>query len=113
MLFSTSYLHAVSVKCFLPCHSEILLELKKCKWYAIGGTHRLEPLLVGKGTWPQKVPTFDRLMNPALRALRDLGASGSVEEINDKVAELEGLPEGILSQPHDPEKSNQSEIAYG
>lgn len=59
-----------------------------------------------------KVPTFDQLMNPALRALRDLGASGSVEEINDRVAELEGLPEGVLSQPHDPEKSNQSEVAY-
>lgn len=59
-----------------------------------------------------KPPTFDRLMNPLLRALRALGGSGSVEEIYDKVVELEKLPEDILAQLHDPEKSNQSEVAY-
>jgi restriction system protein len=57
-------------------------------------------------------PTFDRLMNPLLRALRALGGSGSVEEIYDKVVELEKLPEDVLSQLHDPEKSNQTEVAY-
>lgn len=59
-----------------------------------------------------KPPTFDRLMNPLLRALRALGGSGSVEEIYDKVVELEKLPEDVLSQLHDPEKSNQTEVAY-
>jgi len=59
-----------------------------------------------------KPPTFDRLMNPLLRALRALGGSGSVEEIYDKVVELEKLPEDVLAQLHDPEKSNQSEVAY-
>jgi restriction system protein len=57
-------------------------------------------------------PTFDRLMNPLLRALRALGGSGSVEEIYDKVVELEKLPEDVLSQLHDQEKSNQTEVAY-
>ena len=57
-------------------------------------------------------PTFDRLMNPLLRALRALGGSGSVEEIYDKVVELERLPESVLSLLHDPEKSNQTEVAY-
>jgi restriction system protein len=51
-------------------------------------------------------------MNPLLRALRALGGSGSVEEIYDKVVELEKLPEDVLSQLHDPEKSNQTEVAY-
>jgi restriction system protein len=51
-------------------------------------------------------------MNPLLRALRALGGSGSVEEIYDKVAEIEKLPEDVLSQLHDPEKSNQTEVAY-
>src|SRR3989304_2048871 len=59
-----------------------------------------------------KLPTFDRLMNPLLRSLRALGGSGSVEEIYDKVVELEKLPEDALSQLHDPEKSNQTEVAY-
>jgi restriction system protein len=51
-------------------------------------------------------------MNPLLRALRALGGSGSVEEIYDKVVELEKLPEDVLSQLHDSEKSNQTEVAY-
>jgi restriction system protein len=59
-----------------------------------------------------KPPTFDRLMNPLLHALRSLGGSGSVDEIYDKVVELEKLPDDVLSQLHDPEKSNQTEVAY-
>src|SRR5580765_2593648 len=59
-----------------------------------------------------KLPTFDRLMNPLLRSLRALGGSGSVEEIYDKVVEIENLPDDVLSQLHDPEKSNQTEVAY-
>jgi restriction system protein len=51
-------------------------------------------------------------MNPLLRALLALGGSGSVDEIYDKVVELERLPDEVLSQPHDPEKSNQTEVAY-
>ena len=51
-------------------------------------------------------------MNPLLRSLRALGGSGSVEEIYDKVVELEKLPDDVLSQLHDPEKSNQTEVAY-
>ena len=51
-------------------------------------------------------------MNPLLRALQALGGSGSVEEIYDKVVELERFPEELLAQIHDPEKSNQTEIGY-
>ena len=63
-------------------------------------------------TQTAKLPTYDELMNPLLRALQALGGSGSVEEINDKVVELEKFPDDVLSQLHDPEKSNQTEIAY-
>jgi restriction system protein len=31
------------------------------------------------------VPTFDRLMNPVIQALKQLGGSGTIEEINNKV----------------------------
>ena len=44
-----------------------------------------------------QLPTFDRLMNPLLRALRALGGSGSVEEIYEKVVELEKLPEDVVA----------------
>jgi restriction system protein len=59
-----------------------------------------------------KLPTFDQLMNPLLRGLRALGGSGSVDEIYDKVVELERFPDEVISQPHDPDKSNQTEVAY-
>jgi restriction system protein len=59
-----------------------------------------------------KLPSFDQLMNPLIRSLRALGGSGSIEEIYDKVVELEQLPDEIISQPHDPEKSNQTEVDY-
>jgi restriction system protein len=41
-----------------------------------------------------------------------LGSSGSIEEIYDKVVEIEQIPEEILSQLHDPDKSNQTEVGY-
>jgi restriction system protein len=59
-----------------------------------------------------KLPTFDDLINPLLRALHSLGGSGSVEEIYNKVVEMEHLPDKVLAQQHDPEKSNMSEVAY-
>ncbi|MEN9581210.1 MAG: Mrr restriction system protein, partial [Pseudomonadota bacterium] len=59
-----------------------------------------------------KLPTFDRLMNPLLRALNALGGSGSIEEIYDKVVEAEKIPDDVLAQMHDPEGSNQTEVGY-
>jgi restriction system protein len=61
---------------------------------------------------PIKLPTHEQLMNPLLRALRALGGSGSIEEIYDKVVELEQFPDEIVSQPHDPERSNRTEVEY-
>lgn len=58
------------------------------------------------------MPTFDQLMNPLLEALRALGGSGSIEEIYAKTVELTGLPEEVLAQLHDPEKSIQTEVGY-
>ena len=59
-----------------------------------------------------KLPTFDSLMNPLIAALRRLGGSGSVDEIYEKVIEIEQIPEEIIEKLHDPEKSNQTEVAY-
>ena len=35
-----------------------------------------------------------------------------MEEIYDKVVELEGFPEEVVARPHDPERSNQTEVGY-
>jgi restriction system protein len=59
-----------------------------------------------------QIPTYDRLMNPLLQALRDLGGSGSTDEIYQRVSENLKLPEEVLSVLHDPETSNQTEVQY-
>ena len=51
-------------------------------------------------------------MNPLLRALEALGGSGSVEEIYDKVVELEALSDEVLSHLHDPENCTNTEVWY-
>jgi restriction system protein len=59
-----------------------------------------------------KMPTFDGLMNPLLNALFALGGSGSIDEIYDKVIEIEQISEEISSVLHSPDKSNITEVAY-
>lgn len=59
-----------------------------------------------------KVPTYDQLMNPLITALRELGGSGSVDEIYERVLQDLRLPEDALSVLHDPEAGNQTEVSY-
>lgn len=65
-----------------------------------------------KDMMTNKFPTYDELMNPLLQALQALGGSGTIEEIYNKVVEIEGFDEDITSVLHDEEKSNQTEIEY-
>ncbi len=51
-------------------------------------------------------------MNPLLAALNALGGSGSVEEIYSKTVDIVQLPEDVLAQLHDPEKSSLTEVGY-
>jgi len=59
-----------------------------------------------------KMPTFDDLMNPLLNSLFALGGSGSIDEIYEKVIEIEQISEDISSVLHSPDKSNITEVAY-
>jgi restriction system protein len=59
-----------------------------------------------------KVPTYDHLMNPLIDALRDLGGSGSIDEIYERVIKKLQMSEDLLSVLHDPETSNQTEVQY-
>jgi len=52
------------------------------------------------------------LMNPVIRALKILGGSGTIEEINNKIAEIENIPSEQLEILHNPEKGGATEIEY-
>lgn len=58
-----------------------------------------------------KLPSFDELIIPTVRALVDLGGSGSVEEINSKVYEIAKLSDDILQISHG-EEGTTSEVEY-
>ena len=59
-----------------------------------------------------KVPTFDRFMNPVIQALKKLGGSGTIEEINNTATEIARLSDEQLEVLHDPEKGSQTEVEY-
>jgi restriction system protein len=46
------------------------------------------------------LPSFDELIVPTVKALIDLGGSGSVEEINTRVYEIAKLTDEVLLIPH-------------
>lgn len=56
--------------------------------------------------------TFDQLMLPLIKALINLGGSGSVDEIYEAVIKLEKFDEKTLAILHNSEKSSQTEIGY-
>ena len=57
------------------------------------------------------LPSFDELMIPTVKAIQELGGSGSIDEINAKVYVIAEISDEILQIPHD-EKGTSSEIAY-
>lgn len=58
------------------------------------------------------MPTYDQLMNPLIKALKELGGSGTIDEMYEKVIEILDLPDHILDIPHSEKGGNQSEVAY-
>jgi restriction system protein len=58
------------------------------------------------------LPTYDAMMNPAIEALRRLGGSGTIAEINEQVFLILGLTDEQLEVLHDPERGAASEVEY-
>jgi restriction system protein len=56
------------------------------------------------------LPTFDQLLAPTVRALRELGGSASVEELTQKIARVMGLSDEIMSYRR--EGAGTNEVAY-
>lgn len=59
-----------------------------------------------------QVPTFEQLMTPIIQALKELGGSGTIEEINNKSTEIANIPDEQLEVLHNPEKSSQTKVEY-
>ncbi len=57
------------------------------------------------------LPTFDELLIPTLSALKELGGSGTIEEINEQVYNIAKISEDALKIPHD-ENGLRSEVDY-
>src|SRR3989338_10648713 len=59
-----------------------------------------------------KIPKYFELMNPLLKAIKELGGSGTNDEIYKKVVDNERFTEEQLSILHNPEKDSRTEIGY-
>lgn len=58
------------------------------------------------------LPSFDELIIPTVKALKELGGSGSVEEINNRVYEIAKISDDILQIPHGDEEGTTNEVDY-
>jgi len=57
-----------------------------------------------------QVPSFDKLMWPAISALKQIGGSASHQELLDKVIELAQIPEDVQNVPHT--SGRESRLGY-
>ncbi len=51
-------------------------------------------------------------MNPVIQALKDLGGSGTIEEINNRVIDIAGLSDEQTEVLHNPDKGGRTEFEY-
>jgi restriction system protein len=58
------------------------------------------------------IPQYHEMMIPTIKVIDELGGSGTIQEIAEGVIQFLGLPETVTSQPHNPEKSSQTEVEY-
>ncbi len=57
-----------------------------------------------------RVPTFDKLMNPTLHVFHKLGGSASIQELIDEIVSSLQLPEEVADAPQG--EGGQTELAY-
>lgn len=58
------------------------------------------------------IPTYDSMMDPLLRAMKSLGGSGTIDEIENAVADAMGLSDEQLEVLQDPDKGGRIKFAY-
>lgn len=57
-----------------------------------------------------RIPKYNEYMWPIILVLRDMGGSATIEEMEEKVAEILKIPDEILSIPHG--DSGRSQVGY-
>src|SRR3954447_15565303 len=62
------------------------------------------------GTYSAEIPTYNELLWPTLVAVRELGHTAKLDEINERVVESEGFTEEQMSVLH--QEGPRSEIEY-
>ncbi len=58
------------------------------------------------------IPSYDEMMNPLLQALRELGGSGTIRELEAEVAQIMALSDEQLELLHDEERGARTEFSY-
>ena len=66
---------------------------------------------MGRTRVNKNLPTYDELMIPVIKALKELGGSATIDELNEKVYSLINLPDEILQMPH-ADNDSRTEIEY-
>lgn len=56
-----------------------------------------------------ETPKYDEMFNPLIQALKELGGSASVAELEEKVAEIMQLPDDVLNEIHN---GNRTKFSY-
>lgn len=59
----------------------------------------------------KNIPTYDKMMIPVIKALIDLGGSGTINEINEKVYDILNIEDSILEISHG-ENNARTELEY-
>ncbi|MCC5898289.1 MAG: restriction endonuclease [Phormidium sp. BM_Day4_Bin.17] len=59
------------------------------------------------------VPKFDVMLIPTLQALKNLGGSGTVQEIYEQVVQILNLPDQVLEIPHGTTSTSEVEYRLG
>lgn len=59
-----------------------------------------------------EIPSVSDFFKPVVAALRDLGGSGSVDEIDRRTIELMDIPEEVTAIPQNPDNDTRSVVEY-
>ena len=59
-----------------------------------------------------RIPQYHAFLDPTLQAVRALGGSGTIDEINSRAIAFMGLSDSVASLPHGAEGSGRSEVEY-
>ncbi|MBD3184349.1 restriction endonuclease [Candidatus Poribacteria bacterium] len=63
-------------------------------------------------TIKKDIPKFTDFMNPLVMAMKSLGGSGTIEEINNKILDITLLNDDQLEILHNPNAGSQTEVEY-